>query len=205
MDAGPGGHRVDPEQVNRYLGIVAKHADRLSAIIDDLLQLSRLEEDSDQRQIGFEEGLLRPILEAAVEMSNVKAAQKGVPIDLGCDESIQVRANPMLLEQAVSNLIDNAIKYSEPGRRVTISAARARSSVDICVQDQGCGIPAEHLTRIFERFYVVDKGRSRNLGGTGLGLAIVKHIVQAHGGQVTVTSQPGRGSVFTLQLPALPS
>jgi two-component system phosphate regulon sensor histidine kinase PhoR len=195
------GHAIDPDQIQRYLGIVAKHADRLNAIIDDLLQLSRIEEAADTRQIGFEEGPLRPILEAAIEMSGMKAAQKEIPVTLACDESIQVKANPALLEQAVVNLIDNAVKYSPPASPVEVEVQRSPGRVSIAVLDRGCGIAQEYLPRLFERFYVVDKGRSRNLGGTGLGLAIVKHIVQVHGGSVEVRSEVGKGSTFTIKLP----
>ena len=99
------------------------------------------------------------------------------------------------------NLIDNAIKYSPEGSRIRVEARPNHPQVSIAVADEGCGIPPEHLPRIFERFYVVDKGRSRKLGGTGLGLAIVKHIAQAHGGRVAVASTPGKGSTFTIYLP----
>jgi two-component system phosphate regulon sensor histidine kinase PhoR len=107
----------------------------------------------------------------------------------------------VLLEQAVANLVDNAVKYSEPGGRVEVSARANAEALEISVRDQGCGIAREHLPRIFERFYRVDKARSRKLGGTGLGLAIVKHIAQAHGGEVDVKSRPGEGSTFTIRLP----
>jgi two-component system phosphate regulon sensor histidine kinase PhoR len=105
------------------------------------------------------------------------------------------------LEQAIINLVDNAIKYSDPGRAVRIAAAQEAQALLIRVSDEGTGIEAEHLPRLFERFYRVDKARSRKLGGTGLGLSIVKHIVQAHGGGVTVESTPGVGSTFTIRLP----
>jgi two-component system phosphate regulon sensor histidine kinase PhoR len=110
--------------------------------------------------------------------------------------------NAALLEQAVLNLVDNAIKYSPMGGDVRISAVQKDKEVAITVQDNGCGIAPEHLPRIFERFYVIDKGRSRKLGGTGLGLAIVKHIAQVHGGYVTVESSLGKGSTFTIHLTA---
>ena len=105
------------------------------------------------------------------------------------------------LEAALINLVDNAIKYSEPDTTVFVSASRDARHTVITVRDIGCGIPPEHVSRLFERFYVVDKGRSRKLGGTGLGLAIVKHIAQVHGGSVTVESQPGIGTNFTIHLP----
>jgi two-component system phosphate regulon sensor histidine kinase PhoR len=109
--------------------------------------------------------------------------------------------NAKLLEQAVVNLLDNAVKYSEPGKTVRIAASADEKEAVIRVTDEGCGIESEHLPRLFERFYRVDKSRSRKLGGTGLGLAIVKHIVQAHGGGVSVESQPGKGSAFRILLP----
>jgi two-component system, OmpR family, phosphate regulon sensor histidine kinase PhoR len=195
------GHAVDPEEVQRYLGIVARHADRLNAIINDLLTLSRLEEDQDRRRITLELTPVRPILESAIEMSQIKARAKSIPIELECEASLVAQVNSPLLEQAVANLIDNAVKYSEPTSPILIQASQVGPSVSISVQDHGIGIPREHLDRVFERFYVVDKGRSRTLGGTGLGLAIVKHIVQVHGGSVEVRSEPGKGSTFTIHLP----
>jgi two-component system, OmpR family, phosphate regulon sensor histidine kinase PhoR len=99
------------------------------------------------------------------------------------------------------NLVDNAVKYSDPGKTVTIESLKTSSEIVIKVVDQGCGIPKEHLNRVFERFYRVDKARSRKVGGTGLGLSIVRHIVNAHGGRITVESSPGRGSVFSIHLP----
>jgi two-component system phosphate regulon sensor histidine kinase PhoR len=110
-----------------------------------------------------------------------------------------------LLEQALFNLLDNAVKYSDSGSEVGTTLTREGDTVRIAVSDTGCGIPAEDQPRIFERFYRVDKGRSRATGGTGLGLAIVKHIILVHGGSVTVESRPGEGSVFTLVLPAVES
>ena len=195
------GHAVDPDEVQRYLGIVARHTDRLNAIIDDLLTLSRLEEDQERRRVTFEQAPIRPILESAIELSQIKAATKAITIELECDIRLQAKVNGPLLEQAVANLIDNAVKYSEPTSRVLVKAAQEGRSVSITVQDHGIGIPREHQDRVFERFYVVDKGRSRNLGGTGLGLAIVKHIVQVHGGSVDVRSELGKGSTFTIRLP----
>jgi len=111
------------------------------------------------------------------------------------------KVDPSLIEQAVVNLLDNAIKYSDDGGIVRVEAAQGEDEVTIAVQDQGAGIDKKHLSRLFERFYRVDKARSRQLGGTGLGLAIVKHIVQAHGGKVLVESTLGKGSTFTIHLP----
>jgi len=191
----------DPEQTKRYLEIIAKHSDRLNSIIEDLLSLSRLEEDQEQRRILFENASLRPALAAAIELLGPRAEQKQISVKLICADDIEARVNPALIEQAVFNLVDNAIKYSQPGDAVTVSAERTDTEIAVSVQDHGCGIDRKHLPRIFERFYVVDKGRSRKLGGTGLGLAIVKHIAQVHGGSVTVQSSLGKGSTFTIHLP----
>jgi two-component system phosphate regulon sensor histidine kinase PhoR len=193
---------ADPEQMRRYVSIIAKHAQRLNAIIDDLLSLSRLEDGSERRSISFEPHQLKGVLQAAIDLSAIKAEPKQIQVTLVCEEEIQARVNAPLLEQAVVNLIDNAVKYSEPGAAVEVRADQRRGQTTISVRDIGCGIPAEHQARIFERFYVVDKSRSRKLGGTGLGLAIVKHIAQVHGGHVTVESTPGKGSTFSIYLPA---
>jgi len=120
---------------------------------------------------------------------------------LNCEEDLWVPVNPALLSQAVINLVDNALKYSEPNNRVEIEVSQNTSEVVIGVQDWGCGINSNHLPRLFERFYRVDEARSREFGGTGLGLAIVKHIAQAHRGQVSVDSTPGKGSRFFIHLP----
>ncbi len=195
------GRPDDPEQTSRYLGIIAKHAERLNAIIDDLLSLSRLEEGAEKRAILFEDVKLRPALEAAIELAGVRAEQKRIKVELSCDDSIRAKINAPLLEQAIVNLVDNAVKYSDEGTTVWIEVQPQDKGVAIRVKDTGCGIPREHLARIFERFYVVDKSRSRKLGGTGLGLAIVKHIIGVHGGRIDVESIPGKGSTFTLHLP----
>ena len=120
---------------------------------------------------------------------------------LACDENAFIKGNAHFLEQAIINLIDNAIKYSEAGSEVLVEAKKTNDKVVIRVIDHGCGIPEEHLYRVFERFYRVDSGRSRELGGTGLGLAIVKHVAYLHGGEVKVESSPGKGSVFSISIP----
>jgi two-component system phosphate regulon sensor histidine kinase PhoR len=124
-----------------------------------------------------------------------------VILELDCDAALTAPVNAPLLEQAVVNLVDNAVKYSDPGATVRVEARVTADQAVVAVRDRGCGIEAKHLPRLFERFYRVDKARSRKLGGTGLGLAIVKHIAQAHGGQVRVESEAGVGSTFTLSLP----
>lgn len=191
----------DPSDARRFLEIVAKQSDRLNAILGDLLTLSQIEEGEHQAEIALEAGGLREVLQAAVQLCETKAQEKMIDIDLTCDDGLRVQMNAPLLEQAITNLVDNAIKYSDVGGQVRILAVRDRNGVHIQVSDDGCGIPAEHLPRLFERFYRVDKARSRNLGGTGLGLAIVKHIAKAHHGRVTVESIPGKGSSFQFSVP----
>lgn len=193
----------DPEDAERFLRIVASQADRLSGIIDDLLTLSRVEQEAEKAEVLLERGPLDEVLRAAVDACRLKADEKNVRIELACEEGLEARRNPPLLEQAVVNLIDNAVKYSAEGQTVRVEAGRTGGEIAIRVTDQGCGIPRQHLDRVFERFYRVDKARSRKLGGTGLGLSIVKHIAQAHGGRATVESAVGQGSTFAVCLPAV--
>ncbi len=192
----------DPADARRFLKIVAAQADRLNEIIEDLLTLSRLEGDTDKTGISLQTGRVRDVLQAAAATCQLKAAEKNVAIELACDAELRIEINAALLEQAVVNLVDNAVKYSPEDHTVHIEATQTAAGTVIRVRDRGCGIGADHLPRLFERFYRVDKARSRKLGGTGLGLAIVKHIAQAHGGRVTVESVPGKGSVFSLHLPS---
>jgi two-component system phosphate regulon sensor histidine kinase PhoR len=191
----------DPNNAIRFLDIILKHSDRLNTIIEDLLSLSRIDEKAEKGKIVLRKTNVIRVLSDAVAVCRDQATKKRIKLELVCDENLKARMNPPLLEEAIINLIDNAIKYSNKGKQVRIEGTQNDSETSISVQDSGCGIPEEHLPRIFERFYRVDKARSRNLGGTGLGLAIVKHIVQAQGGQVTVESVLGKGSTFTVHLP----
>ncbi len=149
----------------------------------------------------MEPGAVCDVLRRAGQAMTRAAEAKSIKISLDCADDIVVPMNGQLLEQAVGNLIDNAIKYSDPKTSVTVSCVRNGDFAEISVEDQGHGIEKKHLARIFERFYRVDQARSRALGGTGLGLAIVRHIVLAHGGSVSVDSAPGRGSIFRIRLP----
>ncbi|MEI6519149.1 MAG: ATP-binding protein, partial [bacterium] len=136
-----------------------------------------------------------------VNSCEYKLSEKNIKATIHCSPDLKAVINSPLIEQAVINLIDNAVKYSDSGTVVTLSAEMIIDELIIKVADQGTGIPAEALSRVFERFYRVDKGRSRKLGGTGLGLAIVKHIMQTHGGYAEVESIVGEGSVFSLHIP----
>ncbi len=192
---------ADPEAGRRFLEIIARQGERLNAIIDDLLTLSRIEQEAEKHDIPLQVGPIRDVIQAAIQSCSVSAAARSVTLEIDCPEPFPAAISPPLLEQALVNLIDNAVKYSDDGGKILISARRAGAETVIEVRDWGCGIPREHLARLFERFYRVDKARSRKVGGTGLGLAIVKHIVQAHRGRVDVESTPGAGSVFTIVLP----
>ncbi|MFC1737161.1 ATP-binding protein, partial [Candidatus Hydrogenedentota bacterium] len=193
----------EPEDAKRFLEIASRSADRLAAIIDDLLSLSKLEEHAQKPGLDFEQGKILPVVDAAILLCRGKAAEKDIDLVVDVSEERITRINGVLLEQAVINLIDNAIKYSDAGTTVSITGEESGSETVIAVRDHGPGIEKKHLSRIFERFYRADKGRSRKAGGTGLGLAIVKHIAQVHGGRVSVESVIGEGSVFRIHLPII--
>ena len=192
----------DPENAPAFLERIAQNADRLNALLDDLLSLSRIEKETDDSEISLVPGNIQDIVQSAIAACSGKAAERQIRIRLTRTEDVTAMINSSLLEQAIINLLDNAIKYSEPGQPVEIDIARDAHHIAIRVRDHGCGISSEHLPRLFERFYRVDKARSRTLGGTGLGLAIVKHIAMAHGGSVTVESQVAVGSTLTISIPA---
>ena len=194
------GAMSDPKHAGEFLRIIGRQADRLGAIIEDLLSLSRIEQEAEQGKIHLAGRKLKSILKAAIQVCNTRSLEKKIDVSLTCPEDLRAKINGPLLEQAMINLIDNAVKYSGPGSLVRVEAGRDNGQVVVKVSDQGVGIAREHLPRLFERFYRVDPSRSRKVGGTGLGLAIVKHIAQAHGGKVEVESSPGQGSTFTLFL-----
>jgi len=196
------GAMEDPQDAKRFLEIINKQSDRLNNIVEDLLVLSHLEQEGkDKVELICQKEQLREILQSAIDVCKIGAEDKNIEVALTCLESLYVFVNAQLFEQAIVNLIVNAIKYSEKNSEIHVSAIHQKGEIIIAVRDFGVGISAEHLPRLFERFYRSDKARSRKLGGTGLGLAIVKHIVQVHNGSVTVDSKPGEGTVFTIRLP----
>jgi two-component system phosphate regulon sensor histidine kinase PhoR len=192
----------NPEEAQRFLGIIQKHVSRLTTIIDDLMQLSRLEQDHDTYRPKYSRTLVVEVIRSAIQLCGNAAKKKEITVTIEADKQLTVNMDADLIEQALVNLLDNAIKYSPTESDITIGAHKVDHTIDIWIKDQGIGIPQKHQPRLFERFYRVDKARSRNMGGTGLGLAIVKHIIQSHRGWATVQSVQGKGSTFTLHLPA---
>ena len=191
----------DPQNQRRFLEIIARHTQRLEALVEDLLNLSRIEEEEPADGMDMETRPLRELLHGAAGIVQEKLEETSDRIRISCDPGIRISATPLLMEQAFVNLLENAVKYSRTGSEVLVEAEKTGAEIAVRVKDQGAGIPVDHLPRIFERFYRVDKSRSRKLGGTGLGLAIVKHVVQVHGGRMEVESVPGKGSTFTVYLP----
>ncbi len=191
----------DPDSAKKFLQMINKNSDRLNRIIEDLLSLSRIEQGSGKIHLDMEFLSLNSIIRQAVNTCEIKAKHKNISITANLGRELKMALNPQLLEQAIVNLIDNAIKYSESRTNVTIELLDNGEEYQIQVKDQGPGITSDHIERLFERFYRVDKARSRKIGGTGLGLSIVKHIVQVHGGRACVKSEPGVGSVFSIHLP----
>jgi two-component system, OmpR family, phosphate regulon sensor histidine kinase PhoR len=188
----------DPATSRRFLEKIRTHADRMAALVSDLLELSRLE--SGERPPHWERVAADEVVDEVVGGLSALAAAK--QIEVVTEVSVaSVETDRDRLRGVLENLVENALKYTPEGGRVTVSARPEGDTAVFSVEDDGPGIAAEHLPRIFERFYRVDKARSRELGGTGLGLSIVKHLVESLGGAVSVTSEPGRGSRFVVRLP----
>ncbi len=190
------------EDAQRFLQIVTRQSDRLAAIVDDLLSLARIEQVGDGGLQDTRSVALWAVISAANETCQPGAEAKNIHVHTECDRELQVQVSEQLLTQAIVNLVDNAVKYSDPDTSVLVHCEVIDGEAVISVTDQGRGIEPKHLPRVFERFYRTDKARSRDLGGTGLGLSIVKHIAEAHGGRVSVDSAPGSGSTFRIHLPA---
>ena len=189
----------DEEARQRYVGIIHRHTERLINIVKDLLLLSNLEDQNVHLQVS--ETNLEYLVSDVLKMFEEKMARKELTVSVDIAETLPViRVDYFKLEQLFINLIDNAIKYTDAGQ-IRISAEPLEEGVRIQVSDTGIGISDQHMSRLFERFYVVDKSRSRKAGGTGLGLSIVKHIVQLHQGDISVESLPGKGTTFHIYLP----
>ncbi|MDQ1605918.1 MAG: two-component system, OmpR family, sensor histidine kinase SenX3 [Microbacteriaceae bacterium] len=190
----------EPAQVRRFAKRLTKESERLARITQEIIELSRLQ---------AADALSKPdvvdidhVVALAIDQNNVLADSRGVKLVSGGDAGVEVYGDEPLLVVALHNLIANAIQYSPKNSRVGVGVSSVEGIVEIAVTDQGVGIPEEDLDRVFERFFRIDPARSRHTGGSGLGLSIVKHVVQNHGGDVRVWSQPGSGSTFTIRLPA---
>jgi signal transduction histidine kinase len=188
----------DPGALPRFAGHLEREAGRLSRIIADLLDLSRLESGSELTEVVGLDAIVRE----EVARLDQPAAEGGVGLTIDTDAAPKVRGSARDLALLVRNLVDNAIRYTSRGGRVDVGLSTAEADAVLTVTDTGAGIPTRDLPRIFERFYRVDRARSRETGGTGLGLAIVRHVAENHGGRVSVESELGRGTRFEVRLPA---
>jgi two-component system, OmpR family, phosphate regulon sensor histidine kinase PhoR len=195
-----GGALDEPESARRFLGIIQRQSNRLAAIIEDLLYLSRLEYE--EKPIALQPVDLSSVVQRCVANFEHQAHTRGIDLRVQVEaQHTVVLGDGSLLARALDNLVDNAIKYSPDGRPVEVALRGANGDLLLQVTDRGIGIPEEHLPRISERFYRVDTARSRELGGTGLGLAIVKHIARVHAGRLEIESRWGEGSRFTIRIP----
>ncbi len=194
------GAKDDPAIAVRFLQTIEKHTDRLTFLIEDLLSISSLE--SGQVVLNLQHIDLHDECEQAISDLTARASDREVTIANEVDPVLRVRADGDRLQQVLFNLIDNAIKYGRVGGTVRLGARPLNAStIEVWVMDDGPGIPGDAIERVFERFYRVDRARSREQGGTGLGLSIVKHIIQVHGGDVRLVSEPGKGATFYFTLP----
>ncbi len=194
------GAKDNPEVATKFLQTIQRNSERLQFLIEDLLTISELE--SGRLKMNLQSVRLRSLVERVLEDFKTQAVSRRVELKNDVPE-LSARGDSDRLQQVLGNLIGNAIKYGRDGGHVSVSGKLLNgTSIELCVQDDGPGIPTESLERVFERFYRVDKARSREQGGTGLGLSIVKHIVQSHGGKVWAKSELGQGAAFYFTLPA---
>ena len=192
----------EPAVARQFLGIINAEAERLTRLIDELLNLSKIE--SHESVLQKQPVELAPLIERTIAIFQPRAGEKDIAIQLAIAGDIPpVQGDPDMLSRVLINLIDNAVSYTPAAGWILVRATASAGEVKVDVQDNGIGIPPESLPRLFERFYRVDKARSREQGGTGLGLSIVKHIVEAHGGTVQVKSKVGEGSTFSFILPLI--
>jgi two-component system phosphate regulon sensor histidine kinase PhoR len=189
----------DSDTSLRFLNTIHRNAERMRALVNDISELSEIE--SGAVHLTIESFELHDLVDEVFSGLAPRAAKGGVLLENQVSEAIDVAADRHRLEQILINLVDNAIKFNHPGGQVTVAAESAKDGTIVKVRDTGQGISAEHLPRVFERFYRVDRARSREAGGTGLGLAIVKHLARLHGGEAYVTSEAGAGSEFSVKLP----
>jgi two-component system phosphate regulon sensor histidine kinase PhoR len=183
-----------------FLTIIEKNVNRMIALVDDLMALAKLERQEGDRTV-FQPHDLSAVIQAAFAACRTRSESRGVAVKTDLSAPLFIPMDTLLVEQALVNLLDNALKYSDPGQTVRVQVVQDRANVLIRVMDSGPGIGQEHLSRIFERFYRVDSARTTDMGGTGLGLAIVKHIVQYHNGTIRVESPPDKGTLFEISLP----
>jgi len=197
------GALLDPEKGMQFLSTISKHVDQLTNLVNDLLELSRLEGSPElPRPVSMD---IAALARRVTDLLAPAAQRKNQTLRLAAANLLpRILGNPDYIDRAIANLVDNAIKYTQEGGEVAVTVGRDDHDVFVEVADNGLGIPQDDIPRIFERFYRVDRSRSREMGGTGLGLSIVKHVVQVHGGSIDVSSSPGAGSKFKLYLPIPP-
>jgi len=193
------GAKDDPKLLDRFTNSLLSESERLSALIDDLLELAK--RDAGHERLERTRLPLISIGERACEYWGQRAKHRGLTLECDIPDGVYLYADERQMDRMLDNLLSNAIKYTPKGGKVTVSVAEVDRFVEISVADTGIGIPQGDIARIFERFYRVDKTRSRQQGGTGLGLSIVKDIVESHGGNVRVESELGKGSTFTVAIP----
>ena len=192
-------HGANAETTREFLGIILKNAIRMNRITEDLLALASIE--SPDYKLAIQPMRASSLVQDAIESLGGMVVDSGVALESSGAPDMLVLADPDAMNQVFGNLIENALKYGKAGKRIRVGARQLESEVEFSVQDFGPGIAYEHLSRIFERFYRIDKARSRESGGTGLGLAIVKHIILAHGGRIWAESELGSGATFHFTLP----
>jgi two-component system phosphate regulon sensor histidine kinase PhoR len=198
-----GGDRLSEAERRSYLEVIDRHARRLANIVNDLLALSTIE--TGKLRIEPTHLDVAELVRSVIRDFEPHFAERRLAVRCEVTGDVKAWADPRALEQIVTNLLDNAVKYTEPGGEVEVRVEESRTRVRVTVCDTGIGIPEADLSRIFERFYRVDRARSRALGGTGLGLSIVKHLVQSMGGEISVESRVGHGSTFSFNLPRAPA
>jgi two-component system phosphate regulon sensor histidine kinase PhoR len=189
----------DPVGARKFLGIIERNASRLQGLIEDLLDLSRIE--SRELRLRPERFGFESFAAHLVGLFRERADKKKIALKLECPSALEMECDRRALEQVLTNLVDNAVKYCAEGCSITIFAERLEKATRVRVTDDGPGIETKHIGRLFERFYRVDAGRSREMGGTGLGLSICKHLVEAMGGSIEVKSTVGQGTTFELKIP----